>query len=252
MSQKTPPISHGNLPENPPKPKNERHRTRIPHSLDFIPASWTPQSERSDRRDACEGCGIAKTVDEYSKFFARDLDLDADTCGPMLCNYCITYGVPLADPLRDLNLRERQALLVLASGGTTAEAARILEVDPSTLYHKLTGRDRSLFRDAFLRMCVNAGLGPDSIIKALSRAMKGKKYQWDPKAEAFHEFEDHNAQLRATNSLIKLYDLNPPTELARNTDPHRPGSVNVQIVTNVGDGKDIDVGVYEVEAKRSS
>lgn len=249
MAEQRVSISTGNLPENPPRPSRAGERPLLPHSHDRKPGSWVPTTERGDAKDACEGCGVDKLPDEYSLFFERDLDLDADTAGPMLCNYCIRYGPPMADPLGDLKVHERQAMLILASGGTVAEAARRMNVSKEKLTAILSGRERSVFRQAFQRTLQSEGLGPGAIIEAIGRGIAGKKHQWNPKEECFEEFDDLAAQGRAYTTLVKLFDLNPPQELARNVGTDGGNRSTWNITTNIGDGKVEQEVAYEVEAK---
>jgi len=231
MDEKRLGLSTENLPDNPPRPSQR--------------GSWIPEGVRKEL-DPCDGCGVPKSPDEFSKFFAKDLSLDADEAPPMLCNYCATYGPPMEDPLAEMNVRERQAMLMLAAGGTVAGAARHIGMSKEKLRDILSGRERGVFREAFQKMLVSEGLGPDSIVNAIKRSITGKKYQWNQDTSEFQEFEDHAAQTRAADMLIKLFDLKPPQELARNVEPATGKGVVVNIQTNVGDGKNIRTDEYEV------
>ena len=131
-------ISTGNLPENPAKPSRK--------------GSWAPRAGRGAQRDECDGCGQKKDPGEFSKFYAKDMSLDADEEIQFLCNYCVDYGPPLSDPLASLTLKERQGMLMLSSGSTVAAAARKMDISKEKLRDVLNGRERGVFREAFQRM----------------------------------------------------------------------------------------------------
>jgi len=187
MGKSSLPVSVENLPENPPRPSHK--------------GSWVPVELRAAKSEVCEGCGIPKPLADFSKFMAKDLDLDPDSACPMLCNYCAVYGAPLKDPLAPLTVNQRQGMFMLAAGGTVSDAARKMDISKEKLRDQLTGRERSVFREAFLRSLVDQGLGPDSIGPVLLRAITGKKMQYNSAEGAFEEFEDYAAQTRAVDIL---------------------------------------------------
>jgi hypothetical protein len=233
MGESTHRISTGNLPENPSKPSRK--------------GSWVPQGQRAARRDECKGCGQSKPPEDFSKFYSKDLSLDADEEAQFLCNYCVTYGPPLSDPLAKLNVSERHGMLILSSGGTVADAARRIGISKEKLRDSLSGREKSLYREAFQRMLVAEGLGPDAVMGALTRAITGKKMQYNAATLEFEAHDDYAAQMRATDMLVKLLDLKPPQELARNVDQAGSNAgVVVNIQTNVGDGATVRQDEYEV------
>lgn len=229
MDENHPGVSNGNLPEDPKRPKRGR-----------------PRADGERHRDQCEGCGVHKDPSEFSKFMA--LDIDSDVASPFLCNYCATYGPPLEDPLARLGVKERQAILALSTGASVPAAAKIMGVSRERLRDILSGQEKHIMRGAFQRLLVSEGLGPDEIASALKRSLEGKKYQWNPKEEQFQEFQDLAAQGRAVETLIKILDLKPPQELARNADPKGSHQTQINVYTNVGDGKEAKPNEYEVRA----
>ena len=195
--------------------------------------------------EPCAGCGQLKEADQFSKFHAKKAHYrDAEPL-EFLCNYCFQYGPPLRDPLADLDVKQRQAMLILASGGTMAAAARRMDISREKLRDILKGREHGIFRDAFLRMLVAEGLGPDSIIAALKRALRGKKMQFNSADGKFEEFDDYNAQMRAAQMLVKLFGFEQPVELVRTPDTGS-GGIELHFHTNVGDGKEPIREEYEV------
>ncbi len=226
-------ISTGNLPENPPKPRRGK--------------GWIPRDAIRSGPDKCDGCGHMKDPSEFSTFYAKEISLNADEEIPFLCNYCARYGAPMSDPLAGLNLRERQGMLIMASGGMVSDAARRMDISKEKLRDVLNGRERGIFREAFQRLLSDAGLGPDAIVEALSRSLKGKKQHYNAVEGKFEEFDDLSAQGRAIDMLVKLWDLKPPQELSRNVTPGRNMGVQVNVITNVGDGKTPREEAYEIE-----
>ena len=189
-----------------------------------------------------------KDPSEFSTFYAKEISLDADEELAFLCNYCAAYGAPLADPLADLTIRERQGMLILSSGGKVSQAARRMEITDEKLRDVLNGRERGVFREAFQRVLAHAGLGPAAIVDALGRSLNGMKQHWNSETNQFEEFPDLSVQLRAADMLIKVWDLRPPQELARNVSPRGNLGVQVNVITNVGDGQKPHDEAYEIES----
>jgi len=196
--------------------------------------------------EPCSGCGQLKQEDEFSKFHAKMANYRGSEKLEFLCNYCFQYGPPLKDPLADLDVKQRQAMLILASGGTMAAAARRMDISREKLRDILKGREQGIFRDAFLRLLVAGGLGPDPIIAALKRALKGKKMHFNSANGIFEEFDDYNAQMRAAGMLVKLFGFEQPTEMIHTPDTGS-GGIEVHIHTNIGDGAEPIREEYEVE-----
>ena len=205
-----------------------------------------PTGEPRRGLDKCDGCGRMKESKEFSIHHEKEISLNADDEIAFICNYCARYGAPMADPLAGLSDRERSGMLILSGGGMVSAAAKRMEISKEKLRDILNGRDRSVFRDAFQRLLADKGLGPDAILSALDRGLNGKKLIYNPQSGEFIETDDLAAQGRSIDTLIKLWDLRPPQELSRNVEHRGPVGVQVQVITNVGDGQTPRDEAYEI------
>ena len=187
------------------------------------------------RRETCGGCGLHRQPEDFAKFDAEPRE-EGD---PRLCDYCFTYGPPARDPLAKMDVKTRKAMVVLASGGSIAEAARVRGCDPTTIKHQLSGKDKGTFREAFQAILIDEGIGPDTIAKTLMSSLEAKKYIPNGDNEPY-EVEDYGTQLKAATLAVKLLDLMPPQELSKMTGA---GTTAIALVINTN----IDATVVEQE-----
>lgn len=192
----------------------------------------------------CDCCNLAKEIEDFSDFHARDDPMDPS---PMVCDHCAKFGPPLQDPCLALTIPWRNALLRIASGGSIRDAARAGGMNEKTLRSTLNGTENWAVRASMSKLLNHAGLGVEKIIQVLGDAADATRPTWHPEEKEFEHFPDHSIRLRAVTPLLKLNAMEAPTERAPEAGNTR---VQLQVVTNLGSKEPITIeGQYEVHGR---
>jgi len=192
----------------------------------------------------CDCCNLAKEIEEFSDFHARDDPMDPS---PMVCDHCAKFGPPLQDPCLALSVPWRNALLRMASGGSIRDAARAGGMNEKTLRSTLNGTENWAVRASMNKLLINAGLGPEKIIQVLGDAADATRPTWHPEEKEFKDFPDHPTRLRAITPMLKLAAMEAPAERAADEGSAR---VQIAVVTNLGSKEPIQIeGQYEVRGR---
>lgn len=192
----------------------------------------------------CDCCNLAKEIEEFADFHARDDPMDPS---PMVCDHCAKFGPPLQDPCLALSVPWRNALLRMASGGSIRDAARAGGMNEKTLRSTLNGTENWAVRASMNKLLINAGLGPEKIIKVLGDAADATRPTWHPEDKQFEHFPDHPTRLRAITPMMKLAAMEAPSERAPDEGSAR---VQIAVVTNLGSKEPIQIeGQYEVRGR---